>query len=380
MINRDIRDFAKMCLGYFYKVKYFWMQRFGHEIDLSVAEATKIVSNLDIEQNSSIKANNKINKVFDLMIVIPAYNCENSIEKCIDSVIDQKTTYKIETVIVNDGSTDNTAKILEKYQNKDNIRIITQSNQGFSGARNTALQNITGKYIFFLDSDDYIPSNTAMQDLLDLGIENDADIVEGAAFSFYYDNGKIKKNRDMVHAYEGKVHTSTDMMGYPWGKIYKAELFKDIKFPDSLWFEDTIISLLLYPETTKKFISNKLVYAYQVNFEGISHTFKGKEKTIDTYLVTDLIIKELSKRNLINIETERLFLNQMAMNYCRLKGLSSKINDAVIVLSINLYQKYFQRESENKLLTKKQTDLKNAIKKNDIKRINALLNCWNYLR
>lgn len=379
MINRNVRDFVKKCLSYFYKVKFWGMKNWGYEIDFSLNEANKIINKLYTVRNLSLEANNNIEKKYDLMIVIPAYNCENTIEKCVDSVINQETNYKIETIIINDGSTDKTGEILEKYKNISNIKIITQKNQGLSGARNTALKNITGKYIFFLDSDDYLPSNTAVKDLLDIGMKNDADIVEGAAFSFYFEDNKEKKNRNMTHAYEGKVQKTIDMMGYPWGKIYKANLFKNVKFPEHLWFEDTIISMLLYPQTEKKYITNKLVYAYQVNFNGITHSSKKNIKSIDTYLITDLITKELSKKRLINQETEQLFLDQLAMNYSRLKGLSSNINDAVIILSINLYQKYFNQNLHNKLLTSKQIKLKKAIINSDTKMINALLCCWNYI-
>lgn len=379
MINKNIRDFVKNNLKYPYRIKYLWMKCFGNNINLSIKEANDIVNKLNFEHDVSIKADNKLNKIYDLMVIIPTYNCADFIEKCVESVINQRTTYKIEIIIINDGSTDHTGDILKKYEDINNVKIITQQNRGLSGARDAALKNITGKYIFFLDADDYLPSDTAIQNLLDIGIKNDADIVEGSAYSFYYNKGKIEKNRDIVHSYEGRVCSSTDMMGYPWGKIYKAELFKNVKFPSHLWFEDTIISLLLYPQTSKKFITNKLVYAYQVNYNGITHASKGSKKNIDTYLITDLIIKEISKYGKINKETEKLFLNQLAMNYRRLKGVSKKLNYAVIVLSINLYHQYFTVELKNDLLNKKEKKLKKAIKQNNKKEVNALLNCWNYL-
>ena len=89
-----------------------------------------------------------------LSILIPAYNVENYIEECVNSVLDLDTNYEI--IIINDGSTDNTLKILNKYKKYEYIKIINQKNMGISRTRNNLLKEAKGKYIFFLDSDDFI--------------------------------------------------------------------------------------------------------------------------------------------------------------------------------------------------------------------------------
>ena len=88
-------------------------------------------------------------------LIIPAYNVEKYIKKCLDSVLNQ-TYNNYEIIIINDGSTDNTSKILESYKSNKKIKIINQENKGLSNARNTGVSNAKGDYILFIDSDDFI--------------------------------------------------------------------------------------------------------------------------------------------------------------------------------------------------------------------------------
>ena len=93
-----------------------------------------------------------------ISVVIPAYNVQKYLSACLDSVINQ-TYHNLEIIVINDGSTDSTGTICDDYARKDTrIKVIHQENQGLSGARNTGLNNCTGDYIFFLDSDDYLNS------------------------------------------------------------------------------------------------------------------------------------------------------------------------------------------------------------------------------
>ena len=89
-----------------------------------------------------------------LSILIPAYNVENYIEECINSILNLNIDYEI--IIINDGSTDKTLKKIQKYKKYNYIKIISQENMGISKTRNNLLKSATGKYIFFLDADDYI--------------------------------------------------------------------------------------------------------------------------------------------------------------------------------------------------------------------------------
>ena len=92
----------------------------------------------------------------DLSIIIPAYNCESTIGRCLDNIIDERYSDKYEIIIINDGSQDKTQQICENYKNKySNIILTNKKNGGVSSARNTGLDIAVGKYIIFIDSDDY---------------------------------------------------------------------------------------------------------------------------------------------------------------------------------------------------------------------------------
>lgn len=111
----------------------------------------------------------------DVSVIIPVYNAEKTIAKCIDSVLLQKEL-SLEIIIINDGSTDDTSKVLSKYKHHTNIKIIDQNNSGVSSARNHGLSVASGKYILFVDSDDYLESNLLMP-MLEYAEQNSLDLL-----------------------------------------------------------------------------------------------------------------------------------------------------------------------------------------------------------
>ena len=137
---------------------------------------------------SCICETRKISQTFDLDIIVPCYNVENQVENCIDSLITQKTKYNFRIILIDDGSTDKTGKIIDSYVYNPTIKIIHQKNRGHSGARNSGLNIIDAKYVMFVDSDDKLCSENAVQKLLDCAYQYNADIVEGG--NFYLKNHK----------------------------------------------------------------------------------------------------------------------------------------------------------------------------------------------
>ena len=114
-----------------------------------------------------------------ISIIVPIYNTEKYLNECVDSIINQ--TYKnIEIILVNDGSTDNCLKICDEYAKKDKrVKVIHKENGGLSSARNSGLDILTGKYVCFIDSDDYV-ATTFVYDMFNLITKYNADIVEGS--------------------------------------------------------------------------------------------------------------------------------------------------------------------------------------------------------
>ena len=139
-----------------------------------------------------------LNKI--ISVIIPVYNVENYIEKCLNSIVNQ-TYNNLEIIIIDDGSTDNSIAIAEKIaENDKRIRIISQVNQGVSSARNLGLDNASGEYILFIDSDDWLDLETC-KIALDTMIKHDADVVMWPYISEYPLNSKVNlffENKDIV--------------------------------------------------------------------------------------------------------------------------------------------------------------------------------------
>lgn len=274
-----------------------------------------------------------------------AYKVEKYIEDCVESVLNQKTHYSILLTIVNDGSPDGTRDILCKYENLPNVEIIDQENKGFSGARNTALNVLKGSYIAFLDSDDMLKPGS-IDVLMDKIIENDADIVEGGYVTFLNN----KDNKNVIHTPTIGNKWLGVLTGFPWGKVYRSSLFERFHFPEGYWFEDSMLSFLIYPQCKKFVTIPDIVYRYRLNPNGISANYGGNKKSIDTLLITIQLLTEAKKLDLLDDEQMYdMFLFQVTINSWRLFSLrDSKLDILAFRISCYLKNEYFPiRHTDN---------------------------------
>lgn len=206
-----------------------------------------------------------------------------------DSIADQSTDYKVQVIVINDGSTDSTEAILEKYRCFSDWIIINQENRGFSGARNVGLDLAEGKYIMFVDSDDILGQN-AIEKLMRKAIATDADIVAGNYISISF-NGKTRfKGSDYK---EEKVSPCDYLYGQPWGKVYKHEFFQNLRFPEGYWYEDSIFAQIMWPLVDNVYTIPDIVYKYRNNLKGISHTSKRNHKSIDSLYITEALLEDM---------------------------------------------------------------------------------------
>lgn len=268
---------------------------------------------------------------YDVQIVVAAYNEERNIARCLDSILDSTRTAKILTVVIDDGSTDRTPDILRQYASRPDIEVIHQENRGLSGARNRGLERIRGRYIMFVDSDDTLPPG-AVDSLLHAIRTSDADICTGA----YNLTDTQFATIDTVKPHP-QFHT-----GYPWGKLYSANLFRNIIFPEYYWFEDTVISALVAPIAKKKSIIDTAVYNYQDNPAGITRSCAGRPKLIDTIYVT---LRMLDDRRRLGLEpTEDFYhylLRQIKVNQTRIFTMEDMaLNEAVFTISRRILSEY----------------------------------------
>lgn len=301
--------------------------------------------------------NNELKPEYDLQIVIPAYNAEAYIADCLESVLQQETSFSYLVTVVNDGSTDRTLEIIEEYykKNENCMEIISQENKGFSGARNAGMKILKGRYIAFLDSDDILIDGAI--DILLRTAKNDKnffdmDIVQGA----WYTDTEFSKNY-CLKGHEENVHTASKLSGFPWGKIYKAELLEKFQFPEGYWFEDTPISFILYGKKIRFRVIEDIVYGYRVNPKGISATAPLNKRSVESYYITELCLREFPVFG-VNYDERayRYFLNQCVMNGRRALKREKYIREAIFVLEANTKKKYFSnmRILDEEILDKKE--------------------------
>lgn len=203
-----------------------------------------------------------------ISVIVPVYNVDNYLRKCIDSLIVQ-TLKDIEIILVNDGSTDESIDICEEYKLKDNrIKVIHKENGGLSDARNKGIDIAKGKYISFVDSDDWITPQM-LEKLYILASKYEADIVQGDYIKAYDEDiivnniseNIIKYNSEQIldELYSGN-YTKNIVV---WNKIYKRELFNDIRFPKGKLHEDEFTTYKILHKANLIIDSNIPIYYYR---------------------------------------------------------------------------------------------------------------------
>lgn len=337
------------------------MCRKKHSVDISVETANRLLNNVykDVE-TSALCANTISEQRYDLQIVMPVYNVEKQLEQCIRSVLSQKTCFSYQLIIINDGSPDHSDDIIKRYEGDERIRVIRQENKGFSGARNAGLAEIVAKYVMFVDSDDAL-ADDAIENLMQVAYADDADIVEGNYIRVR--NGV----ESLVRCHETEHVNGTVKLGQPWAKVFKAEMFHNVHYPEKYWFEDTIGAFILYPMAKRVSAINTPVYKYLINPNGISATCKGRAQTLDTLYITRAMLKDDMSLGLLDTEKQRLYehmFHQIRINFNRTALLGEQVRECVFVVSCDLMERYFsgcytQRE-ESKAL-------ESAIRKRDYK-------------
>ena len=223
-----------------------------------------------------------------ITVIVPVYNVENYLEKCLDSLINQ--TYKnLEIIVINDGSTDNSGEICQEYAQKDNrIVYIEKENGGLSDARNVGLDKMTGSYVTFIDSDDWVELDY-VEILYKKIIEYQADISVGNYYSYnedeetyyfhIYGDSYYEKVYDNISIFEN-LYESQEMKSFAlisaWGKLYKAKLFDYLRFDKGKLGEDGYFNQKMYLSVNKVVYLNKGLYAYRQRSGSITNTWTEK--------------------------------------------------------------------------------------------------------
>ena len=262
-----------------------------------------------------------------------------------------QTYQNLEVILVDDGATDATPAIADTYSDDPRVTVIHQRNKGLSGARNTGIREIFGKYLMFIDSDDFLLPG-AIDAMLDTAFAHDCDLVEGGAY-YVYDNRK-----SVMHRYESdhKVSDPYTLHGHAWGKLYRGALFEHLCFPEGYWYEDSLLSFLIFPNAKNVWVTGHMAYGYRINQAGIVKSSHGKPKSVDTYWITEELMAEHAQAGLPADDAYfRYILLQIRLNQHRIADLPENIQESVFVLTCDLFCTTFPADldvSGNRTLVK----------------------------
>lgn len=281
-----------------------------------------------------------------ISVIVPIYNVEKYLEKCIESILAQTYT-DYELILVNDGSTDGCYEICQKFSKRDvRIKLINKPNGGLSSARNVGIDNSKGDYITFVDSDDYI-SKYMLQELYRGLCENEADI---AMCSFK----RVKENETIVDencSIKVDIHDSiecfrriytdkVDEYTVAWGKLYKSSLFQKIRYPEGKIHEDEFVTYKVFAQANRVVYIDTPLYFYLIRNQSIMHsTFSKKSLArLDAYIERIGYFETISKYELASMAAKR-YIDKSAEYFVLMTD-----SDKYIIRNqaIDLYTKYHQ--------------------------------------
>ena len=239
----------------------------------------------------------------EISVIVPIYNGEKTIERCVDSLVNQ--TFKdLEIILVNDGSQDRSLDICKKlYQKNKFIKVFTQNNKGQSAARNLGIKNSIGKYIMFLDCDDTV-SNKWCENLYEI-IKNQKEVLPYCGFNILDDGGKFIKKIENNETSKWQIETKDffyldqiGLSGFPTNKIFYKDVLvqNNILFDENLKDNEDLKFVLEYVIHIKKIVyTNSQDYNYYSYENSISKYYRNKifEKWENKYVLWKKFLKKI---------------------------------------------------------------------------------------
>ncbi len=312
-------------------------------------------------------------------IIIPIYNAKEYIERCLESIFNQ--TYKnIEIIAINDGSKDDSLKILKNISKKhDNLKIIDQENTGVAKVRNRGIKEAKGKYIMFIDNDDYIDNDYVKSYVNKISID-DLDVVIGG-YERVDNDGKV-----LVRTIPSNTPMGKYTIVAPWAKIYKLEFLKknNIEFLSTNIGEDIYFNLKVMNMTNKIAFINNTSYKWFYNRKSISNTIHKKiSKELQfEYLLDNCykMLKNISKENIE--ENEYFFIKTVSwyIYYINKNNDKNKVYNEIIKYKkwLSNHYKNYKKNKYITVINKTGESIKirmavYLLMKNDNKTINKIL-------
>jgi len=243
-----------------------------------------------------------------ISIVVPIYNVEKYIDRCVDSLLEQNY-HNYEVIFVDDGSKDGSIdRVKKKIRNRVNFKIITKENGGLSSARNYGLRFAEGEFVTFVDSDDYLDNNFLEKMIDTIGDANICccgyqEVTEDEKFIRSVGNNFEKKSDEIIY---NNIIEAINFIPNAWGKIYRREIFGKLNYPESMLFEDYAIAYKVFYKEKVRFLEEPL-YFYRIRSGSIMRDF-NKNIISHKFLILEEI-NDFLKKNKIKKNYQESYIN-----------------------------------------------------------------------
>ncbi len=276
----------------------------------------------------------------DISIIVPIYNASKYLKKCLDSLVNQ-TKKELEFILINDGSTDDSESIIKSYSD-DRIKYYKRSNHGIGKTRNFGINNASGKYIMFLDSDDYLEENAC--EVLYKKIEKEK--LDVVVCDFYRVDSNSKEVEKIISFKNTNLKDNPNLLLNinlaPWNKIYRSDLLKDnnIKFIEDLKYEDAPFVALSLLKSKKIGKVDKTLINYTIHDS--SETTVRDKRVFDIIKIVDIIRNYFKdddwSREVIDTLTIKILVNyNIQQRYIKNKNMRNEfINKSFSYIEKNI--------------------------------------------
>lgn len=218
-----------------------------------------------------------------ISVVVPVYNVLPYLGQCVASILAQSCT-DLEVILVDDGSTDGSSAVCDMYAEQDSrVKVLHKANGGLSDARNAGVKAAGGEWIYFADSDDWLGPQ-ALGKLQAFAVAHDCEAVQGNMYYVYSDYMLYRKasRRERKANVLSRAEAMRELIvndrvkNFAWGKLYKAELIKDLEFPEGRFFEDSFWQHRVIDRTERYGIIDEPLYYYRQREDSISGAKSGR--------------------------------------------------------------------------------------------------------
>lgn len=308
-------------------------------------------------------------------VIVPIYNSEKYLRRCIDSLVSQTLT-EMEFILINDGSTDSSDSIINSYSDS-RIKYFKRSNHGIGATRNFGIEHSTGEFIGFLDSDDYVEPDM-FEKLYNKCVYDNLDI---AICDFYKESSNVEKiifNDFGITNLNSKPNLLMDINLAPWNKLYRKEICSDVLYPVGVKYEDTSWVAKVMSKASRIGKLNECLYHYIVH--NGSETTVVDNRVYDIFKITDILLSDLGSNEYLKDSVNDLVIYLITKYTVSQRYLKSKkerdkfIDYAFVYLNKNIPDfknaNYFKKREflkgiveKSKFLTKLHCDLYSFLKK-----------------